>query len=83
MSNTLLYSADLTLSNFSSANWTGAKYSLNAKDNNGNAIPDTIFLAGMDQAWRDAAGMVAVPEPTTVLLVGVGLIGLAMKKERF
>lgn len=65
------------------ASWSGARYSLNAVDNNGDPIADTIFPTDMDQAWRDAAGMVAVPEPTTVLLVGVGLIGLAMKKERF
>ena len=47
-----------------------------------NPIADTIFPAGMDQAWRDAAGMVAVPEPTTALLLGLGLIGLSMRRRR-
>ena len=61
------------------ATWTGAKYSLNAVDNNGNPIPDTVFPAGMDQAWRDAAGMVAVPEPTTAVLVGLGLMGRGVR----
>ena len=66
---------------WNTATWTGAKYLLNAVDNNGNPIPDTVFPAGMDQAWRDAAGMVAVPEPTTAVLVGLGLIGLGVRRR--
>ena len=76
MTNASLDSASLwDARDWSMATWTGAKYSLNAKDNNGNPISDTIFPAGMDQAWRDAAGMVAVPEPATALLLGLGLWG--------
>ncbi len=77
LTNAWLYSANLDVAEYwSTATWTGAKYSLNAVDNNGNPIADTIFPAGMDQAWRDAAGMVAVPEPTTALLLG--LVGLSI-----
>ena len=81
-SNSLLYAAwlDDTI-NWSSATWTGARYSLNAVDNDGNLVDDTLFPAGMDQAWRDAAGMVAVPEPTTALLLGLGLIGLSKRRR--
>ena len=61
--------------------WTGAKYSLNAVDNSGNPIADTIFPAAMDQAWRDAAGMVAVPEPTTARFLGLGLGGLSARRR--
>ena len=65
MNTAWLYSADLTqASKWSAATWTGAKYSLNGLDNNGNPIADTIFPTGMDQAWRDAAGMVAMPRRT-------------------
>ena len=84
LSNAWLYSANLASSTVilaTTATWTGAKYSLNAVDNNGNPIPDTVFPAGMDQAWRDAAGMVAVPEPTTAVLVGLGLIGLGVRRR--
>ena len=56
-------------------------YSLNAKDSSGNPIPDTIFPTDMNQAWRDAAGMVAVPEPTTAVLVGIGLLGLGARRR--
>ena len=77
-----LLSANLAgISNWSTATWTGATYSLNATDNSGNPIPDTVFPTGMDQAWRDAAGMVAVPEPTTALLVGLGLMGLGVRRR--
>ena len=74
LSSTLLYSADFGgTASWLWATWTGAKYSINAVDHLGNPIPDTIFPTGMDQAWRDAAGVVAVPEPTTALLFGFGL----------
>ena len=82
LSSARLYSTYLDNALFwEEADWTGAKYSLDALDNNSNPIADTIFPTGMDQAWRDSAGMVAVPEPTTALLVGLGLIGLGVRRR--
>ena len=79
---TWLYSADLDDVRYrADATWTGAKYSRNAKDNNGHPIADTIFPTGMDQAWRDEAGMVAVPEQTKALLVGGGPVGVSTRRR--
>ena len=35
----------------------------------------------MDQAWRDTAGMVAVPEPTAALLLRLGLVGIGIQRR--
>ena len=40
-----------------------------------------LLPTGIGKALRDAAGMVAVPEPTTALLLGLGLMGLSMRRR--
>ena len=76
----ILFSADLSGAYHMTlaTSWAGAKYSLNAKDNNGNPIPDTIFNPAVNPV---ALGMIAIPEPTTALLLGLGLAGLSMRRR--
>ena len=78
--NSILFSADLSGAYHMplATSWAGAKYSLNAKDNNGNPIPDTAFNPVMNPV---ALGMIAIPEPTTAVLVGLGLIGLGVRRR--
>jgi len=55
----------------------GAFYSVDAVDSDGNPIPDTIF-SGFDPI---AAGWTLIPEPNTALLLGIGMMGLGMRRR--
>ena len=59
-------------------NGPGAEPGLDVKDSFDHPIADAIFTLNMDQACRDAAGMEAVPEPSAVLLLGIGLAALGV-----
>ena len=71
--NAILVAADLSTAMIdASANFTGATYSTGSLSNR------TLFPAGFDPVAR---GMVLVPEPGTVLLVGIGITGLAARQR--
>jgi len=72
--NSIFVSADLsdTVYGLQHANLTGATYS------GGSLSNRTLFPAGFDPI---AAGMTLVPEPTTALLIGLGLVGLSMGRR--
>lgn len=79
LSNSFLLSADFSSArSWSSANWTGARYSLGAVDDEGNPVEDTIFPSGMDPV---SLGMIAVPEPTSAFLLGLGLVALTFRRS--
>ena len=49
-----------------------------AAASNANSGPETVFISRIDSTQPGGGGGSAIPEPTTVLMLGSGLIGMSM-----
>lgn len=89
MSSADLTSADLTSANLSYADLSGSiltdtQYYIDATWTDAFYYTDNepTWASGMDQAWRDSAGILAlapIPEPTTLLLALLALVAAPLR----
>jgi len=61
---------------------TGGLYSINTLTGVQTALGVTAMYNGHALAIRDAAGMQAVPEPTTIAALGLGALGLLKRRRK-